>query len=147
MQPNIQLSKNFWLYEFLESPTAREHKIDEQWNPPGGVVQNLRELCEHLLQPLRDALGPVRISSGWRCQRLNALVGGVSNSWHLSGRAADCDIDDKNQLIIDMVKKLGLPFDQMIDEQHLMWVHLSYDNFKNRHQMLRMVDGKYEIME
>lgn len=148
MQPNTQLSKNFWLHEFLESQTAREHHIDEQWDPPPGVIKNLRELCEHLLQPLRDALGaPIMISSGWRCNRLNILVGGVSNSWHLTGRAADCDNGEDNQKIIDKVKELGLPFDQMIDEQHLDWVHLSYDAFKNRRQMLRMVDGKYEFME
>ena len=106
MQPDIKLSKNFSLYEFLESQTAREHHIDEQWNPPPGVIENLRQLCEHLLQPLRDALDePIHISSGWRCTRLNILVGGVGNSWHLTGRAADCDNGNDNQKIIDKVKE------------------------------------------
>ena len=145
---DLELSKNFTLKEFLESKTARLHSIYEQWDPPPGVVDNLRQLCEHLLQPLRDGLGEsIIISSGWRCPRLNTLVGGVGNSWHLSGRAADCDNGNDNQKIINKVKELGLPFDQMIDEDHLNWVHLSYDNFKNRYQILKMVNGKYEIMK
>ena len=145
---DLELSKNFTLKEFLESKTARLHSIYEQWDPLPGVVENLRALCEHLLQPIRDAIGgPIIISSGWRCPRLNELVGGVGNSWHLSGRAADCEFDNDNQRIINVVRELKIDFDQMIDEEHLRWVHLSYDHYNNRRQILRMVDGKYQIMK
>lgn len=158
------LTKDFTLEEMLESSTAREHNIAEQWEPPQEVIQNLTNLCINLLQPLRDALGPIYISSGWRCARLNTLIGGVPNSWHLLGEAADCehwgtgqksqghDADAitqawGNQAIIDTVKRLNLPFDQMIDEQYKKWIHLSYSTTQCRKQMLVMVDGKYTVME
>ncbi len=42
------------------------------------------------LEALRNALGrPVIITSGVRCERRNAEVGGVANSRHLTGQAAD----------------------------------------------------------
>jgi hypothetical protein len=144
----MNLSKNFTLEEMLESETARKLGITEQWTPPQDVILNLFNLCKFLLQPLRDALGSIRINSGWRCLRLNLAIGGVPSSWHLTGRAVDCEFDGVggNQMIIEVVKELYLPFDQMIDEQHLGWIHLSYSVTGNRRQMLRMVDGKYEIM-
>jgi zinc D-Ala-D-Ala carboxypeptidase len=134
----IQLAKNFSLEEMIESPTAREHNITEQFNPPQEVIDNLRDLCSNLLQPLRDVLGPLHISSGWRCERLNKLVGGVPDSWHLIGCAADIDRGMDNQAIIDKVKELNLPFDQMIDEKNLAWVHLSYLKKQNRRQVLKI---------
>lgn len=145
------LTKDFTLEEMLESSTARDHNITEQWEPPQEVIQNLTNLCINLLQPLRDALGPIYISSGWRCARLNILIGGVPNSWHLLGEAADCEhwfngLMD-NQMIIDKVKELNLPFDQMIDEQYKKWIHLSYSATQLRKQMLVMVDGKYSVMQ
>ncbi len=147
----MQLTKNFTLEEMLESSEAREHNIIEQWSPPPEIIDKLRDLCVNLLQPLRDRLGPIFVSSGWRCPRLNTLVGGVSNSWHKLGEAADVEYYGPggmmdNQAIIDKVKELGLPFDQMIDEAHLKWIHLSYSRTQCRRQMLRMVDGKYEFM-
>lgn len=145
----MKLTANFILEEMLESPTAREHKITEQWTPPSEAITNLRSLCTHLLQPLRDALGPITINSGWRCEKVNKLIGGVPDSWHRTGKAADCEFSGLggNQAIIDKVKELGLPFDQMIDEQHLGWIHLSYSETQCRKQMLRMVNGKYTVME
>lgn len=151
MCTNIKLSKDFMLYEFLDSETATQNNIVEQWSPPIGVVENLRALCDNLLQPLRDALGEsISISSGWRCIRLNIKLGGAGDSWHLSGRAADTNCASGPQAIIDKVKGLNLPFDQMIDEMDHKghrWVHLSFDLYKNRHQMLRMREGRYEVME
>ncbi len=146
----MKLSKDFTLEEMLESQVARANDITEQWKPPQEVIDNLCDLCEHLLQPLRDAIGgPITVTSGWRCRRLNEMIGGVSSSWHVKGMAADVEYfgPGGNQLVIDKVKELNLPFDQMIDEQHLSWVHLSFSSHGQcRRQMLRMVDGKYEIM-
>ena len=61
-----------------------------------------------VLQPLRDTLGaPVYINSGYRSKRLNAKVGGVANSRHLLGKAADihCDNLDYAKVIFDILKK------------------------------------------
>ena len=147
----MKLTLNFTLEEMLESNTARENNFFEQWTPPADIIENLRALCVHLLQPLRDALGnPIVISVAYRCPRTNVKVGGVSDSWHLTGEAADCEYygPGGNQAMIDKVKELYLPFDQMIDEDKhgVRWIHLSYGKRQCRRQMLRMIDGKYEVM-
>jgi hypothetical protein len=103
----MNLSKNFTLQEMIESQMAREHGIQEQWSPPDTVINNLRSLCIFVLQPLRDYLDhPIHVSSGWRCIRLNKLVGGV---W------------DR-----DAIQELHLPFDQLINEFSMAWVHVSH---------------------
>ena len=89
---NISLSLHFELKEFTASATAREHGIDN--TPPPEAVENLRALCVHTLEPLREALGlPVIISSGYRCKALNHLLVCHSNkSQHMEGCAADFNV-------------------------------------------------------
>ena len=89
MNSNISLSPHFELKEFTASATAREHGIDN--TPPPEAVENLRALCVHTLEPLREALGlPVIISSGYRTKALNHLLVCHSNkSQHMEGCAAD----------------------------------------------------------
>ena len=83
-----QLTKNFCLDELTRSATAIRYGICNE--PPVEVISNLQNLCQEVLQPLRDHLGvPVVITSGYRCRRLNRLVGGVPNSQHIAGEAAD----------------------------------------------------------
>ena len=84
------LSPHFALNEFTESPTARKHGIDNT-SPPEEAVENLRALCVHTLEPLREALGlPVVITSGYRCKRLNDMLAHSSErSQHMLGQAAD----------------------------------------------------------
>ncbi len=87
---DMRLSKNFTLEEMV----ATSHR-KLQDTPTLEVVQNLQKLCVLVLQPLRDTLGaPVYINSGYRSERLNARVGGVPNSRHLQGRAADIHCDN-----------------------------------------------------
>ena len=65
----MQLSHNFTLAEFIRSQTAARLGIDN--TAPPEVVENLRCLCENILQPLRDAVGvPIRVNSGYRCLQL-----------------------------------------------------------------------------
>lgn len=46
-----------------------------------------------ILQSVRDHFGvPVEVTSGHRCEAHNRAVGGVSNSQHLHGRAADIKV-------------------------------------------------------
>ena len=92
---SLPLSNNFTLGEFLRSETAeRDYELKrEQENPPEEVIANLQYLVETTLQPVRDAFGyPIKISSGYRCQLLNKLVGGSATSQHCSGEAADCQL-------------------------------------------------------
>ena len=71
---DIQLSENFQLSEFTASETARRRKINN--DAPESVIENLRNLCQNVLQPLRDYVGePITISSGYRCALVNSYVG------------------------------------------------------------------------
>ena len=99
----MKLSKNFTLEEMV----ATSHK-GLQDTPTLEVVQNLQKLCVLVLQPLRDTIGaPVYINSGYRSKRLNARVGGVPNSRHLQGKAADihCDNLDYAKVIFDILRQ------------------------------------------
>lgn len=130
---NIQLSKNFTLDEFVITATGIE-------NIPGEKeIAALRQLCEKVLQPLRDAVGkPVIISSGYRSPLVNKAIGGSATSQHVKGEAADISIPGmNNQEIIDLIRVLKLPYDQVIDEQLWKrsgtgwrlstWVHVSHN--------------------
>lgn len=93
-----RLSRNFTLVEFLRSETAERQPplLQQQYNPPEQVVNNLRYLCSHALQPIREALAyPLRISSGYRCKGVNELIGSTERSQHRSGQAADCQLADE----------------------------------------------------
>ena len=98
---NEHLSPHFTVGEFFRSGTAIRLGIDN--NPdahPGEgistaeVVENLRALCTEVLEPLRRRVGRVIVTSGYRCQELNKAVGGVWNSQHLKGEAADIFVPD-----------------------------------------------------
>jgi len=138
MVENIKLSKNFWLYEMLESQTARRYEFEEQYEPTEKIIDNLKALCENILQPLRDDLKTsISVSSGYRCQRLNTAIGGASKSQHLTAHAADIQcFQIGNEELLKRIAKLKLPFDQMINEFNYAWVHISYDPSKNRRQIL-----------
>ena len=95
------LSPHFTVGEFFRSGTAIRLGIDN--NPdahPGEgistaeVMENLRALCTEVLEPLRRRVGRVIVTSGYRCQELNKAVGGVWNSQHLKGEAADIFVPD-----------------------------------------------------
>lgn len=92
------LSTNFTLGEFLRSSTAErdEGLRQEQFNPPSGIVDNLKYLVETTLQPIRSGLRfPIRITSGYRSPLLNKLVGGSATSQHCLGEAADCELSPR----------------------------------------------------
>jgi hypothetical protein len=90
-----RLSRSFVLGELLRSETAerRPELKAQQVNPPAAVFDNLRHLVVESLQPLRDRIGtPIRVTSGYRCPEVNALVGGSATSQHVQGEAADCQL-------------------------------------------------------
>ncbi|PJI26274.1 D-Ala-D-Ala carboxypeptidase family metallohydrolase [Prevotella intermedia] len=95
------LSPHFTVGEFFRSGTAIRLGIENEpdAHPEDGltneeVVENLRALCTEVLEPLRRRVGRVIITSGYRCQKLNKAVGGVWNSQHLRGEAADIYVSD-----------------------------------------------------
>ena len=91
-------------------------------------VLNLAYLCHMVLQPLRDRFGPIRINSGYRSPELNEAVGGVSNSQHMRGEAADIYLPSvkKGREYLAFLKTLPA-VDQLIWERSgsTCWIHVS----------------------
>lgn len=135
----IWKGKYFTYEEMTDSPTARRLGID---NTPGASqIINLQELVANVLDPLREAWGaPIIVTSGYRSTRLNSYVGGTRMSQHVNGQAADIrTLSDKpadNKRLRDLLIKLNLPFDQLIDEFKCNWLHVSYKSTFNRGQIL-----------
>ena len=143
---NTPVTMHFSIEEMYASDTAKRLGIDNK--PSTQKMINLVYLCAFVLEPLRVAMGkPIKISSGYRCERLNKAVGGVYNSQHLKGQAADLCIDgdiQKGRKWFEYIRK-HLPFDQLIWEKNpktgSCWVHVSFvypDFGKNRK---KVIDG------
>lgn len=133
--------KYFTIKELCYSRIAKERNI---YNEPTAVVaDNLVLLVENILDPLRQAYGkPIAVNSGYRSKSLNRAVGGVTNSQHLEGKAADIvgtpKTPEENRKLFELVKKLNLPFCQLIDESNMTWVHVSYDKYNIKKQVLKL---------
>lgn len=130
--------KYFTLKEMTKSDTAIRRRISNI--PNEQEKQNIYQLVEKILDPLREAYGkPIVVSSGFRCEKLNTAVGGSKTSQHKTGQAADIrsleDTREENKKLFDLIKKLNLPFDQLINEYDYDWVHVSYSD-RNRKQIL-----------
>ena len=141
MEMATRISKNFTLDELLASKTAKQKGII---NAPGvDEVCALCALVHNVLQPLRDAMQePIKIGSGYRCTKLNKAVGGVGNSQHIKGEAADLCIDGdirKGRKWFEWIKT-HCEFDQLILEHNAKgsyWVHVSFRNDgQNRKQVI-----------
>lgn len=141
--------KYFTISELIRSDTAIARKI---WNGANREQEdNLIALVAAVLDPLRMSYGkPIHISSGYRCPTLNKAIGGVANSQHMKGEAADIDLGSttENRKLAKLIVDLKLPFDQLIDEANYAWVHVSHKkNGGNRGQILRMRGGKYMVIK
>ena len=139
---NIKIGKYFSLAEMCASETAKAKGINNQ--PTVTEVVNLTLLCTKVLDPLRKAMGPITINSGFRCAALNKAVGGVSNSQHCKGQAADINIKGDlayGKKIFSWIK-YNCEFDQLIWEHNkagAYWVHVSYNLDGNRKQAFELV--------
>ena len=138
------VTMHFTIEEMYASQTAKRLGIDNKPNVQHMI--NLVYLCAYVLEPLRLAMNePIKIGSGYRCRKLNKAVGGVDNSQHTKGQAADLCIDGdlkKGRKWFEYIKN-HLPFDQLIWEKNPKtgnyWVHVSFvfpDFGKNRKQVI-----------
>tara|TARA_R110002020_G_scaffold136234_5_gene303962 strand:- start:1446 stop:1916 length:471 start_codon:yes stop_codon:yes gene_type:complete len=135
----MRISKNFVLSELIRSNTAKRLGISNE--PKEEHLKNLQRIITSIVQPMRDSLGPIRISSGYRSPQLNRAIGGSANkSQHCKGEALDLQFWKEgkmcNKEIYDWIIESGLDFDQMINEFDFSWVHLSLKEKKNRKQVL-----------
>lgn len=133
--------KYFTIQELTASATAKRKGIDN--TPNAEVTANLTALVSNVLDPLREAFGkPIVVTSGYRCQKLNRAVGGAARSQHCKGEAADIrtlsDRTWENRQLFDLIQKLNLPFDQLIDEYNYDWVHVSFRAGRNRKEVLHV---------
>ena len=149
---DIQLSPHFRLSEFTRSATAERLGIDN--SIPSSLIPHLSTLCEHVLEPLREhANQPIIISSGYRCPELNKAVGGVKNSQHMTGEAADIVPSFLHPHPSSVLKEWftwimdNLEFDQLImerasKESSRYWIHVSYREGRNRQTVVRNITKK-----
>ena len=133
----MKLTQHFALAEFTRSESAKRHGVPNEPTPEH--LQNLITLCEKVLEPIRIKFGPINISSGYRSKTLNHYIGGSLNSQHCEAKACDIDMDGMggptNKEIFDFIKD-NLEFDQLINEFNYSWIHVSYNQGKNRKQIL-----------
>lgn len=132
--------KHFTMNEMTRSATAKRYGIDNTPNDEQEAC--LKALVEKILDPLREAWGaPIIVDSGYRCPRLNKIVKGSSTSQHLLGQAADIhtvkDTVAENKKLFQLIQKLKLPYDQLIDEYGYNWIHVSYGP-RNRRRILHL---------
>ena len=83
----MRLSKNFLLSEITHSNTAKRLGISNE--PNKEHLKNLQGLVREVIQPIRDGLGPIRVTSGYRSPALNRAIGGSNKSQHCKGQALD----------------------------------------------------------
>jgi zinc D-Ala-D-Ala carboxypeptidase len=135
----MKLTENLTLLEATKSNTATRLGIDN--TPPPAIVERMIETAEKIFQPLRDALGPIRVSSFYRSPDLNRAIGGSKTSQHCKGEAIDMQgILASNKMLFNSACDLE-DFDQIIWEFGTLeepdWVHVSYSKTHNRKQILR----------
>ena len=133
-----KLTDHFSLEEMTFSETAVRHGINNK--PDSASRQNLLELCENMLEPIREiATGPITVTSGYRSPTLNSIIAGAPDSQHKTGEAADINCPLFNPItLFQKIRESGLPFDQLIDEFGA-WVHVSHRSpGRNRRQVLRL---------
>ena len=140
----MKLSQHFDLSEFTRSESAKREGLDN--TPTSEHLENIKILCEKVLEPIRLRYSSINISSGYRGKMLNHFIGGSVNSDHCVGRAVDLDMDDvgtgvTNKEIFDYIKD-NLEFDQLINEFNYAWVHVGYRQGANRKQVLKAVKEK-----
>ena len=134
---NMMLSEHFSMDELTCSATARAMGIV---NLPGNIeLANLKFLCEDVLEPARKVIGePIHITSGYRCLALNRAVGGVAQSYHVRGLAADLHIvsDAHASRLADALN--AQPYCDLILVEHAhgaSWLHVQARKLSPRHRV------------
>lgn len=132
--------KYFSYSEFFSSDAAEKYQVN---NIPDDaqlsqVLGNIKALVLNVLDPLRARVGrPIIITSGYRSQRVNKLVGGSKTSQHLTGKAADFHVQGYTPQQMDVVYQtiqMCYDFDQLIFYPSKNIIHVSWNGDKNRQE-------------
>ena len=138
----MNLSDNFSLLELTKSQTAERKGIDNTPSPEH--QENLKLLCTHIQQPVRDHFERVvSVSSGYRSPELCTAIGSKITSQHAKGQAADFEIFGLSNQELAIWIHENLEYDQLIleywkkEDPSSGWVHCSFDDRVNRKQYLK----------
>jgi hypothetical protein len=115
------VSEHFSWDEVVTTQTGLDNEIPEVLKP------NAVRLAETVLEPLRVFLGPMHVDSWYRSPGVNKAVGGVENSYHRLGLAADIvpNGDVFNAFQTALIHLHVLPIDKIIYEKHNSpWIHV-----------------------
>lgn len=141
INPDMRLSDNFTLREFIRSQTAERRGISNM--PSADHLEAMELLCAKILEPVRAHFGkPVKITSGYRSGELNRAIGGSPTSQHSKGEAADFEIAGVDNRRVAKWIESNLVFDQLILEGHVAgqpnsgWIHCSYSKTRARKDVL-----------
>ena len=124
--------------------------------PNEAQVENMKRLCKWL-EFLRDEWNlrygegddPIVINSGFRSPAVNAAVGGVKGSNHLTGCAADIRVSGIEQLVryatilLDISDESQEDFDELLLERNAKgayWLHFAVRATGNRRKV-RLMNG------
>ncbi len=139
------MTKNFTLAELTKTNTGLPNAL------PKHLEGNLRALAENVLQPARDALGAIEVTSAYRSPEVNKRVGGSKTSQHVQAQAADLKYAGGNDVLFNWIAD-NVDYDQLIWEfgtdSEPAWVHVSYAS-NNRKQKLKAVkvNGKTKYLQ
>lgn len=130
IQKSIEIKSEFFtLRELIKSTTASKYHIDN--SPSGDIVQNLQYGVNMVLDPLRRLYGkPIIITSGFRCPELNKRVGGVTNSWHTQGNAADihvASLAEANKIFSNLQKIPSVDTALFEHSTSGQWLHVQWN--------------------
>lgn len=124
----MNITTHFTLEELIRSSVATEKRINN--TPTRAEIEWLRYGCTHVLEPLRAKVGhPLIVTSGFRSVKLNVAVGGVSNSQHVIGQAADLHVQSQQDaMLMFSVLAKNKHVDQLLFEhsKNTQWLHVSW---------------------
>ena len=138
------MTKNFTLAELTKTLTGLPNDI------PKHLEGNIQSLVDNVLQPVRDALGVIIVTSCYRSPEVNKAIGGSSTSQHCLAQAADLKFKGGNDVLFNWLKD-NTDFDQLIWEfgtdEEPSWVHISYSP-RHRKQILKAIkhNGKTKYL-
>jgi transposase len=121
-----RVSEHFVRGEFTASEMATRKGIDN--TPPVAAWDHIGALATRVLEPLRAAIGPLHVNSGYRSPELNRAIGGATASQHMIGEAADVIAVDRTipNARIFLWLYDHAEFEQLIWEFGGAWVHVSW---------------------
>lgn len=142
-EPTPQRESYFSIDELAHSNTARSRRIDN--TPNADAESEMQRLIDNVLDPLREYVGsPIHVSSGYRGSELNRAVGGVSNSIHKTGRAADITSRTMNaSQLFNYIVKSDVLFDRAALYPTFVHIEVPPIGQKARRQIFKVKGGRW----